>query len=332
MTVSAVASAVDTRQQQRIPDFFIVGHPKSGTTALWDMLKGHPQIFIPSNKEPYFFADELHPPAATPRTFGWTPDTLEEYLTLFEGARPEQRAGEASAPYLWSRTAAARIAEVQPAARIVAILREPASFLHSLHLQFVQIYIEPEKDLRKAISLEDERRQGRQLPSNLFWGAGGTFYSEYVRYVEQLKRYHSRFPPEQVLVLIYDDYRADNEATVRRVQRFLEVDDTRSINVREANPTVGVRSQRLHALLHELASGEGPLPRVAQAAARTLAPRRLSRQSAVAIRNRLLFGSPPPPDEGLMGELRSRFKGEVTALSEYLDRDLVTLWGYDEIA
>jgi hypothetical protein len=314
-----------------MPDFFIVGHPKSGTTALWDMLKGHPQIFMPPNKEPYFFADELHPPAATPRTFGWTPNTLEEYLSLFDDATPEQRAGEASAPYLWSRTAAGRIAEVQPAARIIAILREPASFLHSLHLQFVQIYIEPEKDLRKALSLEGARREGRHLPTNLFWGPEGTFYSEYVRYVEQLRRYHAQFPPEQVLVLIYDDYRRDNEATVRKVQRFLDVDDTHPIKIREANPTVRVRSQRLHAMLHAVAAGEGPVPRAVQTAAKALAPRRLSRESAVAIRNRILFGNPPPPDESLMIELRRRFKGEVVALSEYLGRDLVTLWGYDSV-
>jgi hypothetical protein len=316
---------------RRLPDFFIVGHPKSGTTALWDMLKGHPQIYASAVKEPYFLADELRPPAATPRSFGWTPGTLEEYLSLFAGATPQQRAGEASAPYLWSRTAAGRIAELQPAARIIAILREPASFLHSLHLQFVQIYIEPEKDMRKAIALEDSRREGRAVPENRFWGPQGTLYSEYVRYVDQLRRYHAHFPPEQVLVLIYDDYRRDNEATIRRVQRFLGVDDTRPIDVRQANPTVRVRSQRMHALVHGLAAGEGPLPRAVQATARTLAPRRLSRQSAVAIRNRMLFASPRPPDERLMLELRRRFKSEVEVISEYLDRDLVKLWGYDEL-
>ena len=321
-----------TNGSPRLPDFFIVGHPKSGTTALWDMLKGHPQIYTPANKEPYFLADELRPPAATPRTFGWTPATLEEYLSLFADALPQQRTGEASAPYLWSRTAARRIAELQPDARIIAILREPASFLRSLHLQFVQSYIEPEKDMRKAISLEDARRQGRELPSDALWGPEGTFYSEYVRYVQQLERYHAQFPPERVLVLIYDDYRRDNDATVRQVQRFLGVDDTQPLNVKEANPTVGVRSQRLHSLVHTLAAGDGPLPRAVQGAARTLAPRRLSRQSAVAIRNRILFSDPPPPDQSLMLELRRRFKGEVDALSEYLGRDLVTLWGYDELS
>ena len=169
--------------------------------------QGHPQIYTPANKEPYFFADELHPPAATPRTFGWTPDTLEEYLTMFQPALPEQRTGEASAPYLWSRTAAQRIAEVQPAARIIAILREPASFLYSLHLQFVQIYIEPETDMRRALALEEARREGKHLPEHAFWGPQGTLYSDYVRYVEQLRRYQALFGAEQMLVLVYDDYR-----------------------------------------------------------------------------------------------------------------------------
>jgi Sulfotransferase family len=331
MKVTDEPSATAHSCDRRVPDFFIVGHPKSGTTALWSMLKGHPQIFMPQNKEPYFLADELHPPAATPRTFGSTPATLDEYLSLFADATPEQRAGEASAPYLWSRTAAARIAEVQPDARIIAILREPASFLHSLHLQFVQIYIEPEKDMRKAIALEDARREGRQLPGNRFWGPEGTFYSEYVRYVEQLRRYHAVFSPEQVLVLIYDDYRSDNQATVRQVQRFLGVDDTHPINLHEANPTVRVRSPRLHALVHAVAGGEGPVPRAVQSAARTLAPRRLDRESAVAIRNRMFFGEPRAPDEQLMMALRRRFKPEVQALGEYLGRDLVTLWRYDQL-
>ena len=99
----------------------------------------------------------------------------------------------------------------------------------------------------------------------------------------------------------------------------------------EANPTVRVRSQRLHELVHAVSAGEGPASRAVKAAANALASRQLSRESAVAIRNRILFSKAPPADEGLMLELRRRFKGEVVALSEYLDRDLVTLWGYDDL-
>jgi hypothetical protein len=304
---------------------------KSGTTALYTMLKRHRQIYMPSNKEPWFFASELQlsePPR--PVGTGSTPKTLEDYLALFDAARPEQRVGEASALYLWSHTAATRIADVQPAARIVAILREPASFLRSLHLQFVQVYIEPEKDFRRAISLETARREGRSLPRNEYWPRA-TLYSDHVRYVEQLRRYHAAFEQEQVLVLIYDDFRRDNEATVRKVLRFLKVDDTVSIPVRDANPTVSVRAPRLHEFVHTLAAGHGPVSRAVNATVKTLAPPQLSRESAIAVRDRLFFDKPKPPDEALMLELRRRFRGEVEALSEYLGRDLVTLWGYDDL-
>ena len=330
MTTSAEISAADPESpQQRVPDFFIVGHPKCGTTALYRMLKRHPQVFMPSLKEPRYLASDLRDRFHIPAT-AMIPDTLEDYLSLFAAAGPAQRAGEASPSYLTSRTAAAAIADLQPDARIIAILREPASFLRSLHLQFVQAHVETEKDLRKALALEEARRGGKRVP-RLSHRPNVLLYSEHVRYVEQLRRYHAVFPPEQVLVLIYDDFRRDNEGTVRRVLRFLDLDDTAPVAVREANPTVGVRAQRLHRLVHSVASGRSPVARAVQASARALTPRALSRDSAVAIRNRIFFTNPAPPDEGLMLELRRRFKGEVVALSEYLGRDLVSLWNYDDI-
>ncbi len=131
-------------------------------------------------------------------------------------------------------------------------------------------------------------------------------------------------------MLIYDDFRADNEATVRRVQRFLDVDDTAGSQVTEANPTVRVRSTRLYELERSLSARARPGRARREGGdqgvdAATSAPRRVL---ATAPRS---VGQPRPADERLMLELRGRFKGEVVALGEYLDRDLVSLWGYDRI-
>lgn len=79
----------------RFPDFFIVGHKKSGTTALYEMLRSHPQMFMPAQKDSHFFATDRRPTAANPRD-GRLPRTMDEYLLLFAGAAPEQRVGEAS--------------------------------------------------------------------------------------------------------------------------------------------------------------------------------------------------------------------------------------------
>jgi Sulfotransferase domain len=315
---------------QHVPDFFIVGHPKSGTTALYEMLKRHPQIFMCEEKEPWYFSPELRfrPPPRKPFAI---PESLEQYLSLFEAAGPQQRAGEASTTYLWSRAAASLIADARPDARIVAILREPASFLRSLHLQFIEAHIETESDLRRALALEAARREDRHIPRHSYWPQM-LQYAEHVRYVEQLRRYEAVFPPEQLLVLIYDDFRADNHGTVRTVLRFLGVDDAAPVESVELNSTVHARSQAVHELVHAVAVGRGPISHAVKAAVTAITPRGPRRRLLGAVRRRVVYRDPPVPDEQLMGELRVRFKPEVEALSEYLGRDLVSLWGYDNIS
>jgi hypothetical protein len=318
-------SAARAPSQTRLPDFFIVGHAKSGTTALYEMLRRHPQIFMPDLKETQFFARELHPRVEPSRRH---PKTMEEYLSLFEAAKPDQRAGEASPSYIRSLTAAKRIRELRADARIIVILREPASFLRSLHLELLRDHIETETDLGRAIALSEVRREEYERSRPPVQQA--LIYSEHVRYVEQLRRYHAEFPPEQVLVLIYEEFLRDNEGTIRRVLRFLDVDDTVPIEITQANPTVRVRSPGAHGLVRSLYLGEGTAARVAKTTIKALTPAGLRRGTHAAVRRRLLYGKPREPDEGLMLALRGRFKQEVVALGEYLKRDdLVSMWGYD---
>ncbi|HWX75541.1 MAG TPA: sulfotransferase, partial [Solirubrobacteraceae bacterium] len=249
------------------------------------------------------------------------------------GASPDQLIGEGSAGYLWSHTAASHIAELQPGARIIAILREPAAFLRSFHLQLLQSHIESKTDLRKALALEAARRSGRRIPfrSHL---PQLLQYSDQVRYTDQLRRFYDRFPREQVLVLIYDDFRADNEGTVRKVLRFLEVDEEVPIaNVEVKVTRRQVRSQLLDDLTYYLPRDDGsPLSRATKATVKALTWRSLRRGAVTAVRRRVVLGQLPPVDEAFMTELRERFRGEVVALSEYLGRDLVSLWGYDSLA
>jgi hypothetical protein len=315
----------------RLPDFFVVGHPKSGTTALYRMLNSHPQIFMTPMKETRFFSPELRSRYAR---FGpdRLPQTLDAYLALFAGARPDQRAGEASPSYLRSRTAAQRIAEVAPNAKILAILREPASFLRSFHLQCVHNNDETEKDFAKAIALEPARRAGRKIPL-VSAQPKALMYSDHVRYVEQLRRYDEVFGRERVLVLVYEDYRRDNIATVQTMLRFLDVDDTVPIVPAETETLPAVRSQLLHQIARVVRvarrnpKARSPLLRAANA----LVPRGLGSDRLQEAWRRLVYAEAKPPDEQFMRELRRRFKPEVVALSEYLDRDFVTLWGYDQL-
>jgi hypothetical protein len=321
--MSASADVVESRDAPplRAPDFFIVGHPKSGTSALFQMLAEHPRLHMP-RKEPHYFVPEL----GTRRSRGG----LEQYLELFAQARPDQLIGEATTSYLWSQGAAARIAEVAPEARIIAILREPASFLRSLHLQFVRSDVEDVRELRAALALDEERRRGAHIPRNST-RPQLLVYGDHVRYVEQLRRYHATFSSDQVLVLIYDDFRADNEATVRRVLDFLGVEDSSAVRTVEANHAAAVRSPRTEGLVREIYMGRAPGAQAVKRALKVVSSQRLRHGAMRRLREGRLQ-EPPPADEQLMAELRERFRDEVTALSEYLGRDLVSLWGYDRQA
>jgi Sulfotransferase family len=325
--VGVEEDASTAARKQRVPDFFIVGHPKSGTTALYQMLVRHPQVHMPV-KEPRFFTPELRSRFLSSRVSrllpSQLPDTLDSYLALFANAAPEQLVGEASPSYLRSSHAAERIAAVAPDARIIAIFREPASFLRSFHLQSVHNHVETQKDFRRAIELEPERRKGRRIP-RLSQTPQTLLYSDHVRYTEQLRRYHAHFPPEKVLVLIYDDFRNDNAGTVRRVLDFLEVQDIPPIEPVRTRPLPAIRSLTLHQLgravtLVRRGRGKGP---------RTPGSGRHSRLSS--LWKRAVYKPALSPDESFMIELRRRFKGEVLALGEYMDRDLVSLWGYDRL-
>ncbi len=317
----------------RVPDFFIVGHEKCGTTALDLMLKSHPQIFLPEVKEQKFFVPELRGALRNPEAHDrGRPRELGEYLALFAEAGPDQRAGEASPQYLRSHEAAGRIAKVAPEAQFVAILREPASFLRSFHLQWVRNRVETERDFRRALALEPERRAGRQITHGRH-APQTLFYSDHVRYVEQLERYREAFSREQILVLIYDDFLNENEATVRRVLRFLGVDDTVAI---EAVRTKSLNAVRSPLLKHVADSARDARrnPATASRFGRTVATMTPASFQAAGFRarwRRLVYKPPEPPDESFMRELRARFLPEVQAISEYLDRDLVSEWGYDDL-
>ncbi len=314
----------------RVPDFFIVGHHKSGTTAMYEMLRRHPQIYMPEMKEPEFFGRvhsgrrEAVPGSKQHRpSFGETrPQTYAEYISLFTAAAPDQRVGEASPSYLRSLTAASEIAAVQPDARIIAILREPVSFLYSLHLQMVRNHVQRELDFGKALAGEGVVREGERMH----------MYSDRVRYVEQLHRFHDVFSSDQILVLIYDDFRADNETAVRNVLGLLDVEADRPIERLDANPTVAPRSKHLDAWLFALRSGRGPVSRGLKTTVKALMPRRTQRKLVRTVQRNVVYAGAPSLPQSLTLELRRRFKPEVVALSEYLDRDMVSMWGYDNLS
>ena len=113
-----------------VPNLFIIGAPKCGTTSLHRYLDQHPHISMSAVKEPKFFlTDGVRPQHRGPgddradRAYVTKRDAYEALFHYPPG--PGAYAGESTPYYLWHPDAASRIHAFVPEARLVAVLREP---------------------------------------------------------------------------------------------------------------------------------------------------------------------------------------------------------------
>ena len=176
-------------QTTKIPEFFLVGAAKSGTSSLYMYLTQHPRVFVPPIKEPHFFSDFHHPALAHI-------DTLDKYLALFDDCPENALAGDASTSYLYSRGAPRRIQALQPRARIMAILRNPIDRAYSF-------YWHNRRDFHEPLSFEDALEAE---PGRIEERAG--FASHYVRsgmYHDQVRNYIDTFGRDRVRVWLTED-------------------------------------------------------------------------------------------------------------------------------
>ena len=223
----------------RKPNFFIVGALKAGTTAWFEYLRSHPDIFMPDLKEPSFFTTDLP---------HWRRVKSEaEYLQLFEDSGGAKVVGEASPMQLISKTAAKAIRNFNPAAKVLILLRAQEDYLPSLHNQFLLQFTEEIDDFEKAWRLSPCRRPETVPPTCaeprlLDYRAMGRFH-------EQVSRYLDSFPPDQIRVMWFHDWIADPRSAYLEVLRFLGVDDDGRRVFQPANEGVSYHSRTVARLL-----------------------------------------------------------------------------------
>lgn len=199
-----------------MPNFLIIGAPRSGTTTLHEELKRHPQVFMSSIKEPLFFAVEGESePFRGPRDNQGIRD-LKTYCSLFSGVRDEKAIGEASPLYLYSQKAPYRIKHYIPNVKLIAILRNPIDRVYSHFLHHKLLGYENLDDFREAIEAEEERERMRWSP---FW-----FYRKMGLYGEQLTRYFSLFQSDQIRVFLFEDLQQNPKSLFKDIAQFLGID------------------------------------------------------------------------------------------------------------
>jgi hypothetical protein len=208
---------------QMMPNFLIIGAAKSGTTALYNHLEQHPDVFMSRNKEPFFFAMEgetvdFRGPGDQIRLERTVCNNLKDYQELFTGAEHARARGEASTIYLYSAKAAQRIKHYIPGVKLIAILRNPADRAYSSFMHLLRDNREPYRDFEQALADEPRRIQEKWEP---LW-----HYRQVGFYYESLKRYFDLFPPEQIRIYLYEDLNKDALGVVQSLYAFLGVDPT----------------------------------------------------------------------------------------------------------
>jgi Sulfotransferase domain len=220
---------VATSRHRILPSFLIIGAQRAGTTSLFHYLEQHPEVAAPSGGDPsVWWSKELHYfDKRYARGLEWYRSFFPLEVTR-RGARVRGRdlvAGEASPYYLFHPEVPARVAEVLPDVRLIALLRDPIERAYSHyqlsrrqgieHLPFEQAIAAEEKRLaetgasKEAARLRRARiaRNRRSVRSYLSRGL----------YAEQLERWYAHFPREQILVLRTEDMQADPAAVYGQV-------------------------------------------------------------------------------------------------------------------
>jgi len=322
----------------RKPNLFIIGNPKSGTTAMYNFLESHPDIYMSPVKEPYYFAKDFISEGDSYRqkvhkswigqkinewSVTWGYRNESDYLNLFKDAQNEQIIGEATPAYLYSKVAAKEIQKFNPNAKIIAILREPVSFLYSLHAQTYVAGVEDQPNFKKALALEEKRKRGEKIPRHTRCPRCSLYY-EWIKYADHLSRFYKYFNTSQIKIIIFEDFKARNEQIYIETLKFLGVNSEIIPEFKHINPTEFPRKNKINMWIKN-----SYIKKIIQ----TVTPPRLYYSKIIPTGKRILRKRKKRPTlkPEFRKELMRRFKPEVEKTSEFLNINLVRKWGYDEI-
>jgi hypothetical protein len=185
---------------------FIVGTPKAGTTSLHHYLDQHADVCMSSVKEPnYFSSNEVSTLFYNSLCVG----NSEDYQKIF----PNQKSkitGEASVSYLFYEDVPKRIHDYNSEAKIIIMLRHPIERAFSHYLMDCRLGFCSE-------NLEDIIANPQKFPQYF------QQYLELGNYCPQLKRYIDTFGREQVMIIFYEDFKADAQKVMTSLFSFLRI-------------------------------------------------------------------------------------------------------------
>jgi hypothetical protein len=293
-----------------MPNFLIIGAAKAGTTALYDSLEQHPQIYMSAVKEPNFFAlegEELNFAKNSVKA-GYLADCMTDialYHQQFQGVSNEIAIGEASPIYLYHPKAPERIKHYIPNIKLVTILRDPIERAYSNFMHHVQDDLEHSTDFIKGIEEEESR-----VRDNWWWGF---YYTRAGFYYEQLKRYFDRFERSQIKVYLYEDLTTNDLGILRDIFQFLGVTETFVPDMSIRRSTTGIPRNRV---LHTFLRDANPIKTMFK----PFLPTQLRKRFVADLKNQNLIKPKLQPE--IRKQLIPIFQADILKLQTLIQRDL----------
>ena len=283
-----------------LPNLFIVGTPKSGTTSIFHYLDNHPEVVMCSIKEPNFFSyDQI-----VEQNLYYTEKGIarkKDYLSLFKGVFNEKIVGEASVSYLYYDKVPGKIKKAVPHAKIIIILRNPIDRALSHYLMDSRLgYVN--------LSFDDIVYKRTVHPLLAL------YYQQFIElgfYYGQVQRYLDIFGEEQVKVLLTDDFKEDISFALVSICNFLDIDSDR---ISDRNKHYNVHRRPRNTIIKHL---------YAVKSLRDLTKKIIPLSLLDVCKNIVLIQESKPmllPET--RGYLNSLFVGDILQTGNLIDRDL----------
>lgn len=180
-----------------LPNFLIIGAPRSGTTWMEKNLRQHPDVFLPKTKELHFFDQNYN--------LG-----IAHYESYFQGAESKTAVGEATPDYLHGAYSTNDIPRLihrhLPDVKLIVSLRNPIQRAYSRYWNSKALYAH-----NRRLTFEEKLQDRPEfVAEGMYW--------------DHLNRYLAVFPRDQILILFFDDLVSDPRGFLQRVYTFLNVD------------------------------------------------------------------------------------------------------------
>lgn len=292
------------------PNFFIVGAPKCGTTALASYLNEHSKIYVSNPKEPHYFATDF------PKYRLY--DNLKQYLDIFNDAKSENTAiGEASVFYMYSKEAIKQIHDFDSNAKIIVMIRNPIEMVYSFHSQLFYTADENVEDFSEAWKLEEKRRNNFNIPKQCR-EPKLLYYSEIAKYGEQLDNIYTYFPRSQVKIILFDDFKKDVLTVYKDVLSFLNIEYDNKVKFEKVNENKKIKYKKLNQLTAQPPLFVGKLVKTIK---NLFGIEKFGIIDSIR-KNNTIIGKRDELSQELKETIYNNYKDDINKLSLLLNRDL----------